>query len=56
MTLAAHSQWYPLLHVLQTEADRLRQGAIGGTIWHGVKGFRNSPRVPLLLCFSIFLG
>jgi hypothetical protein len=22
-------------------------GAIGGAIWHGVKGLRNAPRVPL---------
>ena len=30
-------------------------GAIGGSIWHGVKGFRNSPHVLPLLAGSLLM-
>lgn len=31
-------------------------GAIGGSVFHGIKGFRNAPSVSLLLyCFGLLL-
>lgn len=47
MTLAGHFVWaYGLPPYLDQDYSKLTfyRQAIGGAVWHGVKGFRNSPR------------
>lgn len=40
-----HSPWV----ILNDFGGAFAMGAIGGGIWHGVKGARNSPRVRMCL-------
>lgn len=46
-TSAAHSPWvYVILSTdryLPSHTDSVPRQAIGGTLWHGIKGYRNSP-------------
>ena len=39
----SHSPWV----ILSDFGSAFAMGAVGGTIWHGIKGARNSPRVRL---------
>ena len=39
--LIAHSPWV----ILNDFGGAFAMGAVGGGIWHGIKGARNSPRV-----------
>lgn len=50
--------------ILNDSGGAFSMGAIGGTIWHGIKGSRNSPRVSsitkdlladLFVCFEVVI-
>jgi hypothetical protein len=41
-----HSPWV----ILNDFGGAFAMGAVGGGIWHGIKGARNSPRVCCLIC------
>ena len=36
-----HSPW----RILEDAGGALAMGAIGGSLWNGIKGFKNSPKV-----------
>jgi hypothetical protein len=43
--LFINSPW----RILEDAGGAFAMGAIGSAIWHGVRGFRNSPRVILVI-------
>jgi mitochondrial import inner membrane translocase subunit TIM17 len=35
--------------ILEDAGGAFAMGGIGGSLWHGIKGFKNSPRVKIIL-------
>lgn len=46
-----HSPWV----ILNDFGGAFSMGAVGGGIWHGIKGARNSPRVCVLFYWAAFI-
>lgn len=57
----ARDPWYPSpinsysiicspWRILEDAGGAFAMGAIGGTLWHSIKGYKNSPKVLLHYC------
>lgn len=46
--------FYSPWRILEDAGGAFAMGGIGGSLWHGIKGFKNSPRVMLFLPIQSF--